>query len=112
MLTDFRYKGFKPEKELESEAEAILQNVEKCVPHGTAVVASIEFDGASYTCSVDAYLKRGSFYAQVSDPDPVQALQNAEEMILKKIYRTKETRFYSRSENLTSETPNPSEYVN
>jgi ribosome-associated translation inhibitor RaiA len=112
MLTDFRFKGFKPDAEVEGEAEEILDNIQKCVPTGTAVVASLEFDGGYYTCSVDAYLKRGSFYAQATDKDPIQALHNAEETILKKVYKTKETRFFTRSDSLTNEPQNPYEYVN
>lgn len=112
MLTDFRYKGFKPDEQVEGKAEEILDHVQKCVPTGTAVVATLEFDGAFYICTMDAYLKRGSFYGQANNKDPIQALQHAEEMIIKKLYKNKETRFYSRSDSLTNETPNPSEYVN
>jgi ribosome-associated translation inhibitor RaiA len=112
MLTDFRYKGFTADEPVEAESQEILDHIQKAVPIGTAVVASLEFDGTYYTCSVDIYLKRGSFYAQANDIDPIQALHNAEETILTKVYKTKETRFYTRSDRLTNETPNPSEYVN
>ena len=112
MLTDFRYKDFNPSEEVEREAEEILVNIKKCVPIGTTVVGSMEFDGAFYTCSFDAYLKRGSFYGEATDRDPLQALQDAEEMILKKVLKTKETRFFTRADRFTNETHDSSEYVN
>jgi hypothetical protein len=112
MLTEFRYKGFTPNEELEFRAEEVLDHVQKSVPTGTAVVAALEYDGMYYTCSVDAYLKRGSFYAQAADKEPAIALQKAEETILKKVLKTKETRFFSRTDRLTNDLPDSSEYVN
>jgi ribosome-associated translation inhibitor RaiA len=112
MLTELRYKGFTPETQIKTEAEEVLDHVQKCVPTGTAVIAMLEFEDGLYTCSVDAYLKRGSFYAQATDKDPMEALHHAEETILKKVLKTKETRFYTRADSLTDETPGSSEYVN
>ena len=62
MLTKIRYQGYAPNASEHLESEAKINQVQKRVPEGSAVIAMVESDGREYCCTIDVFLEKKSVY--------------------------------------------------
>ena len=111
MIPEFQYKGFEPDDHLIAECEGVLERVQDLAPISSTVVSQLEFDGVNYSCAIDVFLKTGSVYASASSNNSFHALHRAEETIVEKLSKQKETLFFTRKPILTNKRPNPFEPV-
>ena len=111
MIPEFQYKEFEPDDRLTAECERVLERVQDLAPTSSTVVSQLEFDGVNYSCAIDVFLKHGSVYASTSSNNSFHALHRAEETIIEKLSKQKETQFFTRKPSLTNERPYPFEPV-
>ena len=96
MIIGFRYKGFEPNDQVIAEADQLLEHIEDLAPLGSTVVALLDYDGKNYACSLDIFARTGSVFTSVSDENAIQSIRRAEETIIEKMRKVKETRFFTR----------------
>ena len=107
MISEFQYKGFEPDDHVVAEAEGILERIRDLAPVGSTIVSFLDYSKDAYSCSIDIYLRRGSIHASTSDIDLFKTLHRAEETIVEKLNKQKETRFFTRKpETLTNKKRN------
>ena len=85
MIPEFKYNGFQPDDHVIAEAEGILERIQEQVPVSSTIVSSLDRNSDGYACSIDLFLRRGSFHASTSDMDPFIALRRAEETLIEKL---------------------------
>ncbi len=96
MTTGFQYKGFEPGYQIVAEADEMLLRIQDLAPLGSSIVALLEHNESTYTCSFDIFTRRGSIFASASNENALQAMLRAEENIIEKLRKRKETRFFTR----------------
>ncbi len=102
MTIGFQYIGFKPDENLKVEAEETLERIQDVAPIGSTVVALLDYDGKSYACSIDVFVRTGSILASANSVDALESIRRAEEIVIEKLRKVRETRFFTReSEVLT-----------
>lgn len=101
MVNEFKYEGFQPDESMEAEAQAVIEEVCDVASKHVTMAALIRFDGNQYQCSIDAYLRRGCISIAIADPDYSKVLCRAKEILLEKLSKQKETKFFSKPEVLT-----------
>ncbi len=104
-MNRFEYKGFNPTLEMEEEAQEVIEEIQDHAPRRVAIAALLHHDGKRYHCLIDAFLRRGSISASVSDTEFSVALTRAKEIVLEKLAVHQETKFFTRKpEALTKQT--------
>ena len=107
MIPEFQYKGFEPDDHVVAEAEGILDRIRDLAPAGSTIVSLLDYSKEGYACSIDIYLRRGSVHASTSEIDPFKTLHRAEETIIEKLNKQKETKFFTKKpEALTNKKRN------
>lgn len=101
MVNEFKYEGFQPDESMEAEAHAVIEEVYDVASKHVTMAALIRFEKNQYYCSIDAFLRRGCISISTSDTDYSKVLCRAKEILLEKLSKHKETRFFSRPEVLT-----------
>ena len=96
MIIGFQYKGFEPNHQITTEADDMLEHIQDLAPLGSTIIALLEYDGKNYTCSVNIFARTGSVFASVSNEDIIQSIRRAEETLIEKLRKIKETRFFTR----------------
>ena len=96
MIPEFKYKGFDPDDHVIAEAEGILDRIGELIPAASTIASILDYDKNSCSCTIDIYLRRGFVHASTCDADPFKALHKAESAVIEKIYKQKETKFYTR----------------
>ena len=96
MNIEFQYNGFQPNDHVITEADTMLAHIQDLAPLGSTVVALLGYDGKSYTCSVDVFARTGSVFALETHEDAIQSIRLAEETMIEKMRKIKETRFFTR----------------
>lgn len=102
MIIGFQYKGFEPNDQVTAEASETLDHIQDIAPLGSTVVALLDYDGKNYACSLDIFTRNGSVFASASNEDAIQSIRRAEETIIEKMRKTKETRFFKRKPEVST----------
>ena len=103
MINEFVYEGFQPDDNMEAEAQAVIEEVYDVASKHVTIAALIRFDGNHYYCSIDAFLRRGCISIATTESDYSKVLCKAKEILLEKLSKHKETRFFSKPEALTKQ---------
>jgi len=107
MIIGFQYKGFEPNDQITAEADEMLEHIQDLAPIGSTVVALLDYDGKNYACSVDVFVRNGSVFASASNDDAIQSIRRAEETIIEKMRKIKETRFFTRKPEVLTNKKQP-----
>lgn len=96
MIIGFQYKGFEPDERITAEIVDMLDHVQDIAPLGSSLVGVMDYDGKTYTCSLEIFTRNGSFMASANHENAVRAILHTEESVLEKMRKIRETRFYTR----------------
>lgn len=102
-MNEFIYEGFQPDDTMEAEAQAVIEEVYDVASKHVNLAALVRFEGNQYYCSIDAFLRRGCISIATTDSDYSKVLCKAKEILLEKVSKHKETRFFSRPDVLTKQ---------
>ena len=112
MIPKFQFKGFQPDDHLTAETEGVLEQIQDQTHLDATIVSMLEYDGSTYACSIDVFLKHRSVFANTMDVNPFQALHRARQTLVEKLSKVKDTRVLNRKpEALTKKSPYPFEPV-
>ena len=85
MINAFEFKGCNPDKIMETEADAVIEEILNSASTNVKIVALMSFDGKKYNCSIDIYQRDNTISTSINDANFSNALSRAKEIILKKL---------------------------